>query len=85
MILEKNIKFDDIRELAFETEKNNLIKVILFDVYEGKKIEKGKKSYAISFVLQDKEKTLTDKQIDKIMTNLIRVFEKHFNAQIRKS
>jgi phenylalanyl-tRNA synthetase beta chain len=85
MILEKNIKFDDIRKLAFETEKNNLIKVILFDVYEGEKIGKGKKSYAISFILQDKDKTLTDKQIDKIMNNLIRVFEKHFNAQIRKS
>ena len=75
MILEKNVKFDDISKLALKTEKNHLIKVILFDVYEGKNIEKGKKSYAISFVLQDKEKTLTDQQIDKIMGNLIRIFE----------
>ncbi len=85
MILGKNIKFDDIRKLAFKTEKNNLIKVILFDVYEGEKIEKGKKSYAVSFVLQDKNSTLTDNQIDKIIHNLARAFEKHFNAQIRKS
>lgn len=85
MILEKNIKFEDIRKLAFKTERNNLIKVIPFDVYEGEKIEEGKKSYAVSFVLQDKNKTLTDNQIDKIIHNLARVFEKQFNAQIRKS
>jgi len=68
-----------------QTEKNNLINVILFDVYEGEKIEKGKKSYAISFVLQDRNKTLTDSQIEKIIQNLSTAFEKHFNAQIRKS
>lgn len=85
MILEKNIKFEDIRKLALRTETNHLIKVILFDVYEGEKIEKGKKSYAVGFVLQDKNKTLTDNQIDKIIQNLANAFEKHLNAQIRKS
>ncbi|KPK82743.1 MAG: phenylalanyl-tRNA synthetase subunit beta [Bacteroides sp. SM23_62_1] len=85
MVLEKNIRFEDIRKLAMQTEKNNLINVILFDVYEGEKIEKGKKSYAISFVLQDRNKTLTDSQIEKIIQNLSTAFEKHFNAQIRKS
>ena len=85
MILEKNVKFEDIRKLAFKTETKYLIRVMLFDIYEGEKIEKGKKSYAIGFVLQDKNKTLTDSQIDKIIQNLAKAFEKHFNAHIRKS
>ncbi len=83
LLLDKNIKFSEIRELAFKTEKKLLKKVSLFDIYEGKNIDTDKKSYAISFVLQDENKTLKDKQIDKIMNKFISLFEKEFNAQIR--
>jgi len=69
--------------VAFNTEKKFLKEVSLFDVYEGDKIEKGKKSYALSFTLLDEDKTLTDKQIDKVMLNLARAFEREFNAVIR--
>ena len=85
MLLEKTITFEEIRSLAFKTEKNLLKKVILFDVYEGKNIEKDKKSYAVSFILQDESKTLTDHQIEKIINNLAMAFEKQFGAQIRRS
>ena len=60
-----------------------LKKVGLFDVYEGEKIEPGKKSYAISLILQDDQKTLTDGEIDKVIKKLIRVFEEKLHAQIR--
>jgi phenylalanyl-tRNA synthetase beta chain len=83
LMLEKDVTFDALRKLAFSTEKKYLKEVVLFDVYEGDKIEKGKKSYALSFTLLDEEKTLTDKQIDKIMLSLARAFEKEFNAVIR--
>jgi len=83
LLLDKNIKFSEIRELAFKTEKKLLKKVSLFDIYEGKNIDADKKSYAISFVLQDENKTLKDKQIDKIMNKFISLFEKEFGAQIR--
>jgi phenylalanyl-tRNA synthetase beta chain len=83
MMLEKDVTFDALRKLAFSTEKKYLKEVVLFDVYEGDKIEKGKKSYALSFTLLDEDKTLTDKLIDKIMLSLARAFEKEFNAVIR--
>ncbi len=83
LLLEKNIEFEQIKALAYKTE-NRLIKDInLFDYYQGDKIDKNKKSYAISFILQDENKTLTDKQIDKVINNLIRIFEKEFDAKIR--
>ena len=85
MVLEKNIKFEDIRRLAMKTEGRSLKRVTIFDVYEGNKIEAGKKSYALTFVLQDENKTLTDQQIDKIMDNIARKIEKEFGAQIRVS
>jgi phenylalanyl-tRNA synthetase beta chain len=85
MALEKTITFEEIRMLAFQTEKKFLKKVILFDVYEGGKIEKDKKSYAISFILQDENRTLTDNLIEKIINNLAGVFEKKLGAQIRRS
>ena len=85
MLLEKTITFEEIRSLAFQTEKKMLKKVILFDVYEGENIEKDKKSYAISFILQDENKTLTDNQIEKIINNLALAFEKQLGAQIRRS
>jgi phenylalanyl-tRNA synthetase beta chain len=85
MLLEKTITFEEIRSLAFQSEKKMLKKVILFDVYEGENIEKDKKSYAISFILQDENKTLTDNQIEKIINNLALAFEKQLGAQIRRS
>jgi phenylalanyl-tRNA synthetase beta chain len=85
MVLEKTVTYEEIRKLAFQTEKKFLKKVILFDVYEGGKIEKDKKSYAISFILQDENKTLTDNLIEKIINNLAGVFEKRLGAQIRRT
>jgi phenylalanyl-tRNA synthetase beta chain len=84
MVIDTRISFADIRELALQTEKKLLKKVFIFDVYQGDNIEKGKKSYAVSFILQDQEKTLTDFQIDKIMANLSTAFEKKLGATIRK-
>ncbi|MBU8893944.1 MAG: phenylalanine--tRNA ligase subunit beta [Bacteroidales bacterium] len=83
LLLSKEIKFADIKELAYKSERRLLKNVSLFDVFEGEKLGANKKSYAVSFILQDENKTLTDKQIDKIMNNFIRIFEKELNAQIR--
>jgi len=83
LLLDKKVMFKDIRELAFKTEKKLLREVSLFDVYEGEKLGAGKKSYAITFTLQDNTKTLKDKQIDKTMNNLTRVFEKELGARLR--
>ena len=69
--------------MAFQSEKNLLKEVDLFDVYEGDKLPEGKKSYAVSFLLQDKTKTLEDKQIDKIMQKLQQTFEKNLEAVLR--
>ncbi len=79
-----NVTFAALREVAFKTEKKLLKKVSLFDVYEGDKLPEGKKSYALSFVLEDTTATLTDKIIDKVMNNLIMQFEKQCGAEIRK-
>ena len=83
LMLDKQVTFESLRSLAFKTERKLLKNVTLFDVYDGEKIERGKKSYALSFTLLDKDKTLTDKQIDKTMMNLARAFEKEFGAIIR--
>ena len=83
LLLDKSVKFSSIKELAYKSERKLLKKVSLFDVFEGDKLGTNKKSYAVSFILQDENKTLTDKQIDKIMNNFIRVYEKELNAQIR--
>lgn len=83
LLLNKEVKFADIKELAYKSERKFLKKVSLFDVFEGEKLGVNKKSYAVSFILQDENKTLTDKQIDKIMNSFIRVFEKELGAQIR--
>jgi phenylalanyl-tRNA synthetase beta chain len=82
--LDKNVRFKDLYDTAFDTEKKILVGVDLFDVYEGDKIAAGKKSYALSFILQDKRKTLNDKQIDKTMQRIFQSFEKKFNAKLRK-
>lgn len=84
LILDKQVSYAQIKDLAYKHEKKLLTRMNLFSVYEGEKIENGKKAYAISFFLQDKFKTLTDKQIDKSMTNLINLYEKDLGAVIRR-
>ncbi len=83
LLLDKNITFKEIRDIALRTEKNLLKSVNLFDVYEGEKLGANKKSYAVSFTLQDEEKTLTDKQIDKIMNKLMGTYKHLLGAEIR--
>jgi len=83
MVLEKTVTFDEIRNASLKAEKKLLKNIVLFDVYEGDKIAAGKKSYAISFILRDDEKTLTDQQIEKIMGNIAHMLEKETGAQIR--
>jgi phenylalanyl-tRNA synthetase beta chain len=83
LLLDKNISFAEIAKIATETERKLLKDIYLFDVYEGKNLEAGKKSYAVSFILQDDAKTLTDSQIDTIMKKLIKNFEEKLGAKIR--
>jgi len=83
LLLDKNICFSDIRNAAFKTERSLLQSVNVFDVYEGDKIPQGKKSYAISFILEDTEKTLTDKVIEKTMNRIQTALERQFNAELR--
>ncbi len=83
LLVEKNITFDKLKEIANRTEKHLLKNIGLFDVYEGDKIEKGLKSYALSFILQDDSKTLDDKQIEKTMQKLINAYEREIKAKLR--
>jgi phenylalanyl-tRNA synthetase beta chain len=83
LLLDKNIQFNQLRDLAFRSERKILQSVDLFDVYEGKGVPEGKKSYAISFILRDDEKTLNDKQIEKIMQKLVATYERELGAQLR--
>jgi len=83
LLLNKDVQFAQIRDLAFKVEKKLLRSVDLFDVYEGQGIPADKKSYAVSFSLRDDEKTLNDKQIDKIMQKLIFQFNRELEAKLR--
>ena len=83
LLLDKNVQFAEIEKIAYDTEKKLLKEVELFDVYEGKNIEAGKKSYAVSFLLQDETQTLNDKMIDKIMSKLVKNLEDKLNAKLR--
>jgi phenylalanyl-tRNA synthetase beta chain len=83
MLLDKTVKYKQIEELAFASEKKFLKEVNLFDIYEGDKIDAGKKSYAVSFTLLNEESTLTDKQIDSIMQKLITTYKEKLNAELR--
>jgi len=83
LLLDKAIRFEEIEKIAFKADKNLLKEVRLFDVYEGKNLPEGKKSYAVNFVIQDVEKTLTDKQIDAVMNKIQTMFEKELGAQLR--
>ncbi|MDD3286440.1 MAG: hypothetical protein PHI14_02960, partial [Bacteroidales bacterium] len=76
--------FAEIENLAYQTEKKFLKKnITLFDVYKGEKLPQGKKQYALSFTLQDTEKTLNDKQIESIMNKLLKSFEDKLGAKLR--
>jgi len=83
LLLDKQVKFSRIREIALKTEKYLIRKIDLFDVYESESLGQNKKSYAVSFILRDDLKTLTDSNIEKVMNNLIRAFEKELGAVIR--
>lgn len=83
LLVDTQVTFSQLREIAFSVEKKLLKNVTLFDVYEGDKLPVGKKSYALNFVLEDTTKTLTDQVIDRVMSNLIREFERRAGAQIR--
>lgn len=83
LLVDKSVQFAQIEKAAFDTDRKILKTVNLFDVYEGKNLPDGKKSYAVSFLLQDAEKTLNDKQIDSLMQRLIKTFETQLGAQLR--
>jgi phenylalanyl-tRNA synthetase beta chain len=83
LLLDQKITFKEMYDLAFQSERNLLKDVGLFDVYQGDKLPEGKKSYAVSFLLQDNNKTLEDRQIDKIMQKLQQSFEKNLGAVLR--
>ena len=84
LLVNKNVTFSQLRSIAFATEKKLLKSVSLFDVYEGDKLPEGKKSYALSFMLEDKNQTLTDKQIERTMANLQAQLEQKAGAEVRK-
>lgn len=84
LLVNKNVSFSQLRSIAFATEKKLLKSVSLFDVYEGDKLPEGKKSYALSFILEDKNQTLTDKQIERTMANLQAQLEQKAGAEVRK-
>ncbi len=83
LLLDKSVRFSQIRDLAFKTERNILQEVDLFDLYESESIGKDKKSYAVSFILRDERQTLTEKNIEKTMGALVKAFGREFGATLR--
>lgn len=83
LLIDKSVKFSKIKELAYYTDRKILREVDLFDVYEGKGIPDGKKSYAVSFILRDDKATLNDKQIEKTMQKLIETYKRELGAELR--
>lgn len=83
LLIDTKVLFSEIEKIAYDTEKRLLKEVSLFDVYQGNKLEAGKKSYAVSFLLQDETQTLTDKMIDKIMSKLVKNLEEKLDAKLR--
>ena len=83
LLIDKSVEFEQIEQIARQTEKKLLKSVELFDVYEGKNLPEGKKSYAVNFILQDETKTLNDKQIEAIMTKLINNLKHKLGAELR--
>jgi phenylalanyl-tRNA synthetase beta chain len=84
LVMDKSVNFRTIKQLAISSERRLLKSVNVFDVYEGENIGQDKKSYSVSFILQDENATLTDVVIDKTMQRLMQIFEKELNAVIRK-
>jgi phenylalanyl-tRNA synthetase beta chain len=84
LVLDKQISFDEIRNLIYSTEKKLIRNIVAFDVYEGDKLAAGKKAYALGFTLLDESKTLTDEEIDKTMQRLMSAFEQKLGAVIRR-
>ncbi|KQS35950.1 phenylalanine--tRNA ligase subunit beta [Pedobacter sp. Leaf194] len=84
MLVDKDVTFDALKGIAFKTDKKLIKEVGVFDVYEGDKLPEGKKSYALNFILQDEEQTLTDKQIENTVQKLIANFTQQAGAEIRK-
>ena len=83
LLVDRSVKFSQIHDLAFRTERNILQEVDLFDVYESETIGRDKKSYAVSFILRDERQTLTEKNIEKTMGALVKAFEREFGATLR--
>ena len=83
LLIDKSVSYADLHQSVKKLNLNSLKSVQLFDVYEGDKLPQGKKSYAMSFTLQNEEKTLNDKEIDEIMQKLIRNFKENFQAELR--
>jgi len=83
LLLDREITFDQIKQVAYQTERKILRDIGLFDVYDGDRIEPGKKSYAVNFMLGDDSKTLTDTEIDKVMDRMVRALEQKLGAKIR--
>jgi phenylalanyl-tRNA synthetase beta chain len=83
LLIDRSVTFDQIREIAARTERKLLTRINLFDKYEGERIDKDKKSYAVSFILQDPESTLTDERIERIMKRLMEAYRKELDAEIR--
>jgi phenylalanyl-tRNA synthetase beta chain len=83
LLLDKHVSFAEVEKIANQSERKLLKEVKLFDVYEGRNLPEGKKSYAVSFTLLDEGQTLTDKQVDKIMERLVKAYARQFNAEIR--
>ena len=83
LLVDRSVTFAALRDVAFAAERKLLRSVTLFDVYEGDKLPEGKKSYALGFVLEDRERTLDEKTIEKVMSNLTRQFEHRCGARVR--
>ena len=83
LLIDKAVTFEQVKNVVLQSEKRLLKDVTLFDVYEGKSLEAGKKSYAISIILQDDNNTLKDKQIDAVMNKIIGNLERQLEAKLR--
>ena len=83
LLIDKTVKFEEIEEIASKVDRKILKEIGLFDIYEGKNVAEGKKSYAVSFLFQDESKTLVDKQIEKIMTKIQSELESKLGASLR--
>ena len=83
LLLKESVNYSDLEQIAFEVERKILKHVELFDIYQGSKLPEGKKSYALSFILQSDESTLNDKQIEKTMQKLLKAFQEKLGAELR--